>query len=137
MNIAATVYGVTGGYSTDGGDWGLKDGVKFDFDKDEFYFADTTEEYKEYLSVFAKMYEEGILDPETFTQDTTQAQAKFYRGDSYVLNMNYQLFSDTLNGKMQVDGAELYFLTTPGGAAGQLKVSSRDGRLKRYYDFTE
>ena len=42
------------------------------------------------------MYEEGILDPETFTQDTTQAQAKFYRGDSYVLNMNYQLFSDTL-----------------------------------------
>ena len=27
MNIAATVYGVTGGYSTDGGDWGLKDGV--------------------------------------------------------------------------------------------------------------
>ena len=58
MNIAATVYGVTGGYSTDGGDWGLKDGVKFDFDKDEFYFADTTEEYKEYLSVFAKMYEE-------------------------------------------------------------------------------
>ncbi len=130
MNIAATVYGVTGGYSTDGGDWGLKDGVKFDFDKDEFYFADTTEEYKEYLSVFAKMYEEGILDPETFTQDTTQAQAKFYRGDSYVLNMNYQLFSDTLNGKMQVDGAELYFLTTPGGAAGQLKVSSRDGRLE-------
>ena len=61
---------------------------------------------------------------------TTQAQAKFYRGDSYVLNMNYQLFSDTLNGKMQVDGAELYFLTTPGGAAGQLKVSSRDGRLE-------
>ena len=76
------------------------------------------------------MYEEGILDPETFTQDTIQAQAKFYRGDSYVLNMNYQLFSDTLNGKMQVDGAELYFLTTPGGAAGQLKVSSRDGRLE-------
>ena len=35
-----------------------------------------------------------------------------------------------LNGKMQVDGAELYFLTTPGGAAGQLKVSSRDGRLE-------
>ena len=37
MNIAAVSYGVTGGYSTDGGDWGLKDGTQFDSDKDEFY----------------------------------------------------------------------------------------------------
>lgn len=130
MNIAAVSYGVTGGYSTDGGDWGLKDGTQFDSDKDEFYFADTTDEYKEYLTMFHKMYEDGLIDPETFTQDTSQAQAKFYRGDSYVLNMNYQIFSDTLNGKMQDDNAELYFLTTPGGPSGQVKVSSRDGRLE-------
>ncbi len=45
---------------------------------------------KEYLTMFHKMYEDGLIDPETFTQDTTQAQAKFFRGDSYVLNMNYQ-----------------------------------------------
>ena len=130
MNIAATVYNVTGGYSTDGGDWGLKDGTKFDFDKGEFYFADTTDEYKEYLTMFHKMYEDGLIDPETFTQDTTQAQAKFFRGDSYVLNMNYQIYSDIQNGKMQVDGADLYFLTPPAGSAGQLKVSSAAGRLE-------
>lgn len=130
MNLAATAYGVTGGYSTDGGDWGLKNGVKFDFEKDEFYFADTTEEYKEYLTMFNKMYEEGLIDPETFTQDSAQAQAKFYRGESYVLNANYQQVADIQNGKMQVDGAELYFLTTPGGLAGQLKLSSSAGRLE-------
>lgn len=131
MNIAATVYGVTGGYSTDGGDWGLKDGTMFDFDKGEFYFADTTDAYKSYLTMFHKMYADGILDPETFTQDSTQAQAKFYRGDSYAINMNYQQFSDMVSGnKVQDEGAELYFLTTPGGDAGQLKVSSRDGRLE-------
>ena len=39
MNIAAVSYGVTGGYSTDGGDWGLKDGTQFDSDKDEFYLC--------------------------------------------------------------------------------------------------
>ena len=50
MNLAATVYNVTAGNSTDGGDWGLKDGKKFNFDTNEFYFADTTDEYKEFLT---------------------------------------------------------------------------------------
>lgn len=131
MNLAATVYGVTAGNSADGGDWGLKDGMKFDFDKNEFYFADTTEEYKEFLTLFNKMYEDGILDPETFTQDSSQAQAKFYRGDSYVLAVNYQQVADIISaGRMQVEGADLYFMTTPGGPAGQLKVSSAAGRLE-------
>ena len=88
MNVAAAAYGVTGGFSSDGGDWGLKNGTKFDFDKDEFYFAETTEEYKEYLAMFSRMYDDGIIDPETFTQDSQQAQAKFFRGESYVLNVN-------------------------------------------------
>ena len=130
MNLAATAYNVTGGYAADGGDWGLRNGVRFDFDKDEFYFADTTQEYKEYLQMLASFYRDGLLDPETFTQDTTQAQAKFFRGESFVLNMNYQILSDIKNGKMQVEEAELYFITPPGGPAGQVKPSSRDGRLE-------
>ena len=130
MNIAANSYGVTGGNSSDGGDWGLKNGVKFDYDKKEFYFADTTEEYKNYLKMLNTLYTEGLLDPETFTQDTATAKAKFYRGDSYVMNMNYQILSDTLNGKMTVDGAKLYFLTPPMGSAGNIKISSSNGRLE-------
>lgn len=131
MNLAATVYNVKAGNSADGGDWGLQDGTKFNFDTNEFYFADTTEEYKEFLKYFRKLYEEGILDPETFTQDSSQAQAKFFRGDSYVLAANYQQLSDILaNNKMTDEGAELYFLTTPSGPAGNLKVSSASGRLE-------
>lgn len=131
MNLAATVYGVTAGNSTDGGDWGLKDGTKFDFDKNEFYFADTTQDYKDFLTYFHKLYEEGILDPETFTQDSTQAQAKFFRGDSYVLASNYQILSDIQSqNKMQVEDAELYFMTTPSGPKGNLKLSSAAGRLE-------
>lgn len=131
MNLAATVYNVKAGNSADGGDWGLQDGTKFNFDTNEFYFADTTEEYKEFLKYFHKLYEEGILDPETFTQDSAQAQAKFFRGDSYVLAANYQQLSDILaNNKMTDEGAELYFLTTPSGPAGNLKVSSASGRLE-------
>lgn len=131
MNIAANVYGVKAGNSADGGDWGLQDGMKFDFDKNEFYFADTTEDYKEFLRYFNKVYQEKILDPETFTQDSSQAQAKFFRGDSYVLTANYQILSDIqAQNKMQVDGAELYFMTTPSGPKGNLKVSSASGRFE-------
>lgn len=87
-------------------------------------FADTTDEYKEFLTYFHKLYDEGILDPETFTQDSSQAQAKFFRGDSYVLAANYQQLSDILSSnKMTDEGAELYFMTTPSGPAGNLKVS--------------
>lgn len=131
MNLAAVGYGVTAGYAADGGDWGLSDGRQFDFDKEEFYFADTTEEYKDFLTYFNKVYKEGILDPETFTQETTAAQAKFFSGESYVLATNYQILSDFIaQNRMQVEGAELYFLTTPSGPEGNLKLSSRDGRLE-------
>lgn len=131
MNLAASVYNVTAGNSADGGDWGLKDGVKFDSEKEEFYFADTTEEYKEFLKMFNKLYEAGVIDPETFTQDSSQAQAKFYRGESYVLSANYQQVADIqANNKVQVEGADLYFMTTPGGPLGQMKLSSFAGRLE-------
>ena len=82
------------------------------------------------LKLLHTLYEEKLLDPETFTQDTATARAKFYRGDSYVLNMNYQILSDTLNGKMTVDNYELYFLTPPMGKAGNIKISSNSGRLE-------
>ena len=105
--------------------------MKFDFDKNEFYFADTTDDYKVFLTYFNKLYSEGIIDPETFTQDSQQAQAKFFRGDSYVLSANYQQLSDILSaGKMQVEDSDLYFLTTPSGPKGNLKVSSTAGRLE-------
>lgn len=131
MNVAANVYGVTAGKSKDGGDWGLKDGSKFDYENNEFYFADTTDDYKEFLAYFHKLYAEGLLDPETFTQDSQQALAKFYRGESYVITTNYQKLSDIISqNQMQVDDAELYFLTTPSGPKGNLNVASNDGRLE-------
>ncbi|BCJ94363.1 sugar ABC transporter substrate-binding protein [Anaerocolumna cellulosilytica] len=115
LNIAATVYGVTGG-------WGLSNGLQFDHDKQEFYFADTTEEFKAYLTYFNKLVKDGILDPETFTQDDDTARSKFYKGDTYVMNGNYQNLADNIS-KMQVEG-ELYMVTQPGGPKGQLQIES-------------
>ncbi len=131
MNLMANVYGVTAGNSSDGGDWGLKDGTKFDSENDEFYFADTTDAYKEFLTYCNKLVADEILDPETFTQESAQAKAKFFSGETYVLSANYQILSDIIaNNQMQDEDAELYFLTTPSGPAGNLKVSSANGRLE-------
>lgn len=125
MNISGCQYQIKAGNSTDGGDWGLKNGTKFDWDKNEFYFTNTTENYREYLRMWNKMYTNGIIDPETFSQDSNQAQAKFFRGESYVLNANYQQLADIQSaGKMQVDGAELYMIVYPGGPEGHLQVET-------------
>lgn len=115
LNIVATSYGVTGG-------WGLANGLQFDHEKQEFYFAETTDNFKEYVTYFNKLVKEGIIDPETYTQDDETARSKFYKGDTYVMNGNFQNLADNI-AKMQVDG-ELYMVTQPGGPAGLVQMET-------------
>ncbi|MDQ6419563.1 sugar ABC transporter substrate-binding protein [Paenibacillus sp. LHD-117] len=115
LNIAAVQYGVTGG-------WGVSNGLVFDHDKQEFVFADTSDDFKSYLQYFNKLVSEGILDPESFTQEDDAARAKFFKGDTYVVSGNYQLLSD-FKSKMQVDG-DLYMIVQPGGPKGKLQVET-------------
>lgn len=43
----------------------------------EVYYAATSDEYKEGLKWLQKMYAEGLIDPESFTQDDTMKNAKY------------------------------------------------------------
>ena len=95
----------------------------FDHDKLEYYFTDTTDNFKEFVSYFNKMIKEGVLDPESFSQDDDTAKAKFFTGETYVTNGNYQNLADAVN-QMQVDVAELYMVTPPGGPAGQVQIEN-------------
>lgn len=125
MNLSGIEYGIRAGKSKDGGDWNLKNGLVFDFNNEQFVFSDTTQDYKDYLTYWNKMYQEGILDPETFTEDSEQAKAKFFRGDSYVLSCNFQQVADyQAHDRVQAEGAKLTFLTPPGGPKGQLQPES-------------
>ncbi len=123
--ISGKEYGVKAGRSSDGGDWNLKNGTKFDWDNMQFFFTNTSDSYKEFLSLWNKMYTDGIMDPETYSQDSDTANEKFYSGKSYVLAANYQWLSDMLaNERVQDENAELYMVVCPGGPAGQLQVES-------------
>lgn len=116
LNIAAVEYGVTGG-------WGLSNGLVFDHDAKKFNFADTSDDFKNYVSYFNKLYTDGILDPESFTQDDDTALAKFYKGDTFVINGNYQGLADMMT-KMQVPNADLYMIVQPGGPKGKLQIEA-------------
>lgn len=84
LNQAATNFGVNAG-------WGAGNGLRYDENKDEFYFYPTTDDYKEFLAYFNKLVEEGLLDPESFTQeDEVAVNQKFAMGKSFVISTNTQ-----------------------------------------------
>lgn len=116
LNIAAVMYDVSAG-------WGKANGMRFDWDTLDWYFGENTDKMKDFVTYFHKLVAEGIMDPESFTQEDDVALSKFYNGKSYVINGNYQNLADMIS-KMQVEGAELYLLTTPGGPAGMLQIES-------------
>ncbi|WNS44198.1 sugar ABC transporter substrate-binding protein [Paenibacillus sp. MMS20-IR301] len=116
LNIAGVAYGVTAG-------WGKANGMKFDHDKNQFYFADASDDFKSYVTYFNKLINEKIMDPESFTQEDDAAQAKFFKGDSFVINGNYQLLAD-FQTKMQDPNAELYMIVQPGGPKGMLQMET-------------
>ncbi|WP_309121226.1 sugar ABC transporter substrate-binding protein [Paenibacillus sp.] len=116
LNIAAVQYGVTGG-------WGLSNGLTFDHEKQQFIFADASEDFKAYLTYFNRLLADGVMDPESFTQEDEVANAKFFKGDTFVMNGNYQLLSN-YKSKMQAPEAELYMITPPGGPKGKLQVET-------------
>jgi putative aldouronate transport system substrate-binding protein len=123
LNLSAIQYGVKAGRGSDGGDWGLNNGTKFDWDANQFFFTNTSDKFKDFLSFWHKMYTEGIVDSEMFTQDSDTASEKFFRGESYLITANYQQLSDMIaNNKLQDENAELYVVTQPGGPEGNLKV---------------
>ena len=68
--------------------WAVGNGLRFDFDKDEWYLSSTSENFKKFVTVMHRFVAEGILDPETFVQDDSVANDKFYTGKSVVQGFN-------------------------------------------------
>ena len=116
INICAAEYGVNAG-------WGMGGGLQFDFDNLEFYYADTQDVMKEYLTFLNKMVKDGVLDPESFSQEDDTARAKFFNGETYAMTGNYQNLADYTS-KMTDPEAELYMVVAPGVPAGLLQIEN-------------
>ncbi|WP_239616388.1 ABC transporter substrate-binding protein [Cohnella mopanensis] len=116
LKVAGVEYGVRAG-------WDLANGLKFDNAAQKFYFSNSTEDYKSFLTFFNKLVKEGILDPESFTAEDDPQLAKFYKGDIFAMSANYQNVAEMMT-KMQVPDAELYMITMPGGPKGKLQIEA-------------
>ncbi|AEE47386.1 extracellular solute-binding protein [Cellulomonas fimi] len=113
LNIAAPAFGTIAG-------WGFGQGLWFDEDQEKFVYAPTTDEYKELVEYFASLVEDGLLDPESLTQDDDTAVQKFGSGQSLAISGNTQevttyrkTFTDAGN-----TSAEVKLIRVPAGPAG-------------------
>jgi putative aldouronate transport system substrate-binding protein len=113
LNIAAPNFGTVAG-------WGFGNGLVYDEDAKTFSYAASGDGYKELVSYFASLVKDGLLDPESVTQDDDTAKAKFCSGQSLAISGNTQeitgyakTFTDAGNTE-----ATVHLIRVPEGPAG-------------------
>lgn len=118
LNIAAPNFDTIAG-------WGFGQGLWFDEDEEKFVYAPTTDGYKELVEYFASLVADGLLDPESLTQDDDTAIQKFGSGQSLAISGNTQevttyrkTFTDAGN-----TAADVKLIRVPAGPAGDYVAS--------------
>lgn len=98
--------------------WAVANGMRYDSEKDEWYFSSISDDYKEFVTMLNKFIKGGLLDPETFTQTDEQACQKFYRGETVIISSNKSVFADyiaNMDSTLGKDKYELYITVYPMG----------------------
>lgn len=98
--------------------WAIGDGMRYDVEKDQFYFSPTCDNYKDFLKVVNKFIAGGILDPETFTQDDSTATSKFFNGQTVIMSVNkgqYASYVTNCTENLGEGAFELYYAVAPRG----------------------
>lgn len=127
LNVAAASFGTVGG-------WGFGQGVQFDEGADAYVYAPTTDEYRTMVEYFAGLVEQGVMDPESWTQDDEQAVQTFTTGKSAVITANSQTviqMRETMNDTIGADNFSVQKIVSPEGPEGALLGGSRleSGRM--------
>ncbi|MDN4525024.1 extracellular solute-binding protein [Fictibacillus fluitans] len=121
LNIAATSFGTVAG-------WGTTSGMQYDESKDKYVFSGATKEYKDMVTYFHSLVEQGLLDKESLTQDDQQAIQKFVSGKSFVIGANAQelvAYRTSMDKNLGKGKYSIQKIMVPGGPAGQVMAGSR------------
>ena len=109
LKVMGVSYGIDSG-------WAVTNGVAYDAKKDEWYFAQGSDNFKKFMATANKFVKGGILDPETFTQDDTTATNKFYNGKTVIISINRGQYATYISGLEAGVGKgkfETYYAMTP------------------------
>ena len=109
LKMIAHSYGIKAG-------WELGNSMIFDSSKDQWICGSTTDNYKDFVKFVNKLISEKILDPETFTQDDTTANNKFFNGQTVIHSCNRSQVATWQSSMDEMLGDaphELYMIVTP------------------------
>ncbi|MFI3175233.1 MAG: extracellular solute-binding protein [Bacillota bacterium] len=76
--------GFAGAYGTIAG-WTIGDTMYYDYDADEWIFAPTTDGYKEMLATMNALMENGVLDQEFSTLDSSVYEQRIVNGETFMM----------------------------------------------------
>jgi putative aldouronate transport system substrate-binding protein len=82
LGILGLAYGTYAGWAYQNSRWDTNAG--------KFVFPGATNEYRDMVMYLNKLFKEGLLDPETFTQNDDKARQKLANGQSFVISTNAQ-----------------------------------------------
>lgn len=115
LQVAAPSFGTVAG-------WGLS-ASQWDPEAEEFVFPAATDEYRAMVEYFAGLVEDGLMDPESFTQEDDAAHQKLANQQSFAITTNAQ---ELLTGRTALDATvgagnyELSKIRQPEGPAGDI-----------------
>jgi putative aldouronate transport system substrate-binding protein len=122
LNILATAYGTAAG-------WGYQSpnqGAYWDPGSGKFVLTGSMPQYQEMLAFLNTMYNQKLIDPESFTQPDTMAVQKFGQGKSFVMSTNAQTIVNDLEPAIaNIPGATVAKVPLPIGPTGATVQGSR------------
>ena len=121
LNYASHSFGTIGG-------WGFGGGTIYDEEADEFKYAPMEDGYREMVEYFAGLVADGLMDPESWTQEDETAQNSFNNAESYVISANSQTVIGQRESMADIHGEDAYEIgkiVSPEGPAGPLVGGSR------------
>lgn len=121
LNYAAPSFGTSAG-------WGYGEGLTWDPDEEQFVYTGATDEYRALVEYFHSLVADGLMDPESFTQDDELAIQKLSNEQSFGISVNAQELTrhvETLEAQLGTDDFELRKIVVPAGPEGDIIGGSR------------
>jgi putative aldouronate transport system substrate-binding protein len=123
LNILSAAYGTAAG-------WGYQapsNGAYWDASSGAFVFAGTMPQYKAMVTFANEMYNQGLIDPESFTQADAIALQKLTSGKSFVISENAQ--NVVTDQATLPSGQSIVKLPLPAGPLGKTLAENASGRI--------
>lgn len=114
MNVIAMTFGTSAGWGYNGAQWNEEAG--------EFEYTGASDEYRAFVEYMHSLVEEGLLDPESFTQDDDSAIQKLVSGNSFAISTNAQTIVNDYRPALEdnIEGATISKIPLPAGPAGNV-----------------